>query len=166
MDSKEDILEQLRQGLRDYTPVEISGCASNYCEDSVSVSFSDSIDFNDVATISLTGGTGGSTFNWPNTSPNVYITSTGTTVWDDLTVNGLNQSGKISLTGDDADIEINGTSLLSMIQGIQDRLNILCPDPEMEAEWDELRALREQYESKLAECKEKSRAWKALKQGG
>jgi hypothetical protein len=33
----------------------------------------------------------------------------------------------------------------------------------MEQEWDELRAIREQYEAKLAECKEKSQAWKALK---
>ena len=53
-----------------------------------------------------------------------------------------------------------------MIRDIQERLNILCPDPDMEAEWEELRAIREQYEAKLAECKEKSRAWKALQQKG
>lgn len=75
-------------------------------------------------------------------------------------------SGKIKLDGHDADIEINGESLLTMIRGIQDRLNILTPDRELEQEWEELRTLREQYEAKLAECREKSRAWNALKQSG
>jgi hypothetical protein len=68
--------------------------------------------------------------------------------------------------GDDADIEINGESVVGMLREIRDRLNILQVSAEMEAEWDDLRALREQYESKLAECREKSRAWAALKQAG
>ena len=76
----------------------------------------------------------------------------------------INQSGRISLQGDDADIEINGESVVSMLREIRDRLNILQVSETMEAEWDELRALREQYETKLAECREKSQAWSALKQ--
>lgn len=106
----------------------------------------------------------------PNVSPNVYISNTstpyefgnlsiGSPLWPDA-------GGKISLEGKNADIEVNGESLMSMIRGIQDRLNILCPDPAMEEEWHDLRAIREQYEAKLAECREKSRAWKALKQQG
>lgn len=75
-------------------------------------------------------------------------------------------SGKIKLDGHDADIEINGESLLTMIRGIQDRLNILTPDRALEQEWQELKDLREQYEAKLAECRAKSRAWNALKQSG
>lgn len=75
-------------------------------------------------------------------------------------------SGKIKLDGHDADIEINGKSLLAMIRGIQDRLNILTPDRELEQEWQELKDLREQYEAKLAECREKSCAWRALQQQG
>lgn len=77
-----------------------------------------------------------------------------------------NPSGHLTLRGDDADIDINGVSLMETIRGIQDRLNILCPDPEMEQEWDELREIRAQYETKLAECREKSRAWRALQQSG
>jgi hypothetical protein len=72
-------------------------------------------------------------------------------------------SAKISLTGDDADIEINGESVVGMLREIRDRLNILQVSEEMEQEWDELRILREQYEAKLAECREKSIIWKALK---
>ena len=75
-------------------------------------------------------------------------------------------SAKIALKGEDADIEINGESLCDMIRGIQDRLNILCPDPEMEQEWNELKELRKAYDTKLAECREKSRVWKSLQQKG
>ena len=74
-------------------------------------------------------------------------------------------SSKISLTGEDADIEINGESVVSMLRDIRDRLAILQISEDMEAEWDDLRELRQQYEAKLAECREKSAAWKALKSG-
>ena len=108
-----------------------------------------------IDTISITGGGSGYTYTGlgANVAPNV--------TWSD---NIINQSAKISLKGEDADIEVNGESLMDMIRGIQDRLNILCPDPTMEAEWDELRELRQQYEAKLVECREKSRMWKTLQQ--
>ena len=104
---------------------------------------------------------------------NVYITSSPYTIsaptitLSDDWANGWNApSGQLSLKGEDADIDINGISLMDTLKGIQEQLNMLCPDPEMEAEWDQLREIREQYEAKLAECREKSRAWKALKQQG
>ena len=85
-------------------------------------------------------------------------------VWSDsINPMTVNQSGRISLQGDDADIEINGESVVGMLKEIRDRLNIIQVSETMEAEWDELRALREQYEAKLAECREKSRAWEMLK---
>jgi hypothetical protein len=71
---------------------------------------------------------------------------------------------RISLTGNDADIEINGESVMGVLKEIRDRLGILKVSETMEAEWDELRELRQQYEAKLAECREKSEAWSALKQ--
>jgi hypothetical protein len=84
-------------------------------------------------------------------------------VWSDtLNPMTVNQSGRISLQGEDADIEINGESVVGMLREIRDRLNIIQVSETMEKEWDELRALREQYEAKLAECREKSRAWTAL----
>jgi len=98
------------------------------------------------------------TITWPNTSPSYS--------YNDITMGSFNPSNKISINGPDADIEINGESVVGMLREIRDRLNILQVSEEMEAEWDELRVLREQYEAKLAECREKSRAWAALKQRG
>ena len=71
---------------------------------------------------------------------------------------------RLTLTGDDADIEINGESVVGVLREIRDRLGIIQVSEAMEAEWDELKQLREQYEAKLAECREKSEAWSALKQ--
>ena len=94
---------------------------------------------------------------WPNSSPSW--------TFSDLSITSPPQA-KIELRGEDADIEINGESVVGMLRDIRERLNILQVSAEMEAEWDELRALREQYEAKLAECREKSRAWAALRQAG
>ena len=155
MDDKEDILEQLKEGLRQHHDYSIDG--RNDIE-SLTTSSITALDLSD-----LTYGTGislGPTFNYPN----ITITNSGTTAASPWIVqDATTASAKIQLNGEDADIEINGESLCDMIRGIQERLNILCPDPDMEAEWDELRLLREQYDTKLAECREKSRAWKALK---
>ena len=96
-------------------------------------------------------------YTWPNTSPSW--------TFSDLSITSPPQT-KIELRGDDADIEINGESVVGMLREIRDRLNILQVSEEMEREWDELRALREQYETKLTECREKSRTWAALKQAG
>lgn len=81
---------------------------------------------------------------------------------DDLWINSSVKGGTLSLQGDNADIDINGVSLMETLRGIQDRLAILTPDPGMEQEWDELRELREAYDKKLLECREKSRMWKTL----
>lgn len=106
-----------------------------------------------------TSGTDTITIGGAGAGPSWVINNSGTFSIDDFT----NVSSTISLKGDDADIDINGVSLMETLRGIQDRLNILMPDVEMEAEWDELRQLREQYEEKLKQCREKSKIWKALK---
>lgn len=104
----------------------------------------------------------------PTPVPTITIGDSNGFNWsaDTITLGDLTPSSKITLTGEGADIEVNGESLMSMIRGIQDRLNILTPDRQLEQEWDELREIREQYEAKLAECRAKSRAWNALKQAG
>ena len=117
-------------------------------------------------TLNISGGTlapgygavPSAAITWPNNSPSY--------TWQDISAATPTQSNKISLQGANADIEINGESVVSMLREIRDRLNILQVSEEMEQEWDELRILREQYEAKLAECREKSRAWAALKQTG
>ena len=123
----------------------------------------------------LTSSSGQSmTYTWDSTSlfPNGHSAITISSGWKNNTAPNWTfsesdlvsqNSGKISLKGDDADIEINGESVVGMLRDIRDRLNILQVNEEMEQEWDELRELREQYEAKLAECREKSRMWNTLK---
>ena len=106
-----------------------------------------------VDTIDLSGS-----IDWSTLGSNVTLGP----VWSDTL--SVNPSSKITLNGDDADIEINGESIVGMLKEIRNRLNIIQVSETMESEWDELRALREQYEAKLAECREKNRAWDALKQ--
>jgi hypothetical protein len=70
---------------------------------------------------------------------------------------------KIRLDGEGADIEVNGVSLIDMIRRVEDRLNILTPNPELEADWDELRAIGEQYRRLEQHIKEKQATWDRLK---
>jgi hypothetical protein len=74
-----------------------------------------------------------------------------------------NASGKLQLNGDNADIEVNGVSLMSLIDELKERLNWLTVNPELEAEWDELRELGERYRELEKQCKEKAEVWKKLK---
>jgi hypothetical protein len=72
-------------------------------------------------------------------------------------------AGQLTLLGDDADLVINGVSLNETLKGIQDRLNILRPSTELEAEWDELQELGKQYRKLEAEIKEKQLMWDIMK---
>jgi len=93
-------------------------------------------------------------------SSGAVLTSNGWTSTPALTVN---QSGTIDLEGKNADIRVNGESLMETLRSIQDRLNMLRPNTELEAEWDQLRELGEQYRKLEAEFKEKSKMWDTLK---
>jgi hypothetical protein len=75
----------------------------------------------------------------------------------------LNQSGKLSLQGTNADIDINGKSLLKTLEALEDRLNMMVPNPELEKEWDDLRRLGNRYRKLEAKCKEKANMWNKLK---
>jgi flagellar motility protein MotE (MotC chaperone) len=69
----------------------------------------------------------------------------------------------MSLKGDKADLEINGKSLTAWMERVEERLNILTPNPELEKEWDELRRLGERYRKLEKKCKEKAEVWNKLK---
>ena len=75
----------------------------------------------------------------------------------------VGESGKISIQGDDADIDINGKSMKAWMEKVEERLNILTPNPELEKEWDDLRRLGERYRKLEKKCKEKSEVWNKLK---
>ena len=109
-----------------------------------------------------TSAYGNVTINAASTSATTYtpIWNTGVTMPNAMSVN---QSGRVDLKGDNADITINGVSLSATLKLIQDRLGLLVPNPELEGQFDELRALSEQYKKLEAECREKMRVWNTLK---
>jgi hypothetical protein len=84
---------------------------------------------------------------WQNPNPSVKI----------------DHSGVVQLSGFGADVVINGVSLTETLKAIQDRLGILRPSMELEAEWDELQELGRLYRQKEAELKEKKRMWEIMK---
>jgi hypothetical protein len=52
---------------------------------------------------------------------------------------------------------------VSKLDAIAERLNMLEVNPELEAEWDQLRELGEQYRQLELDLKAKSEMWKTLK---
>ena len=109
---------------------------------------------------------GGYTIGATGTSPNtVWTTNTvgaGTYRINDPAVM-IGASGRMDLKGDAADVNINGKSLKGWMERVEERLNILTPNPELEKEWDELRRLGERYRKLEKKCKEKAEVWNKLK---
>ena len=97
-----------------------------------------------------------------NISNNMWTTNT-TTGWNGTSAADLNQSGMLSLKGKNADIDINGKSLMKTLEALEDRLNMMVPNPELEKEWDDLRRLGNRYRKLEAKCKEKANMWNKLK---
>jgi len=95
----------------------------------------------------------------------VYVVGGGNIGPSNWTANTLNvpTSGRMELRGNQADIVINGVSLNATLQLIQDRLNMLQPNCELEADWDQLRAIGEQYRDLEKQLMEKQRAWDLLR---
>ena len=113
-----------------------------------------------MPTISISSITGANA-GYSNT---MWTTGTsGTTGLNGTSVADLNQSGKLSLQGTNADIDINGKSLMKTLEVLEDRLNMMVPNPELEKEWDDLKKLGDRYRKLEAKCKEKAKMWNKLK---
>lgn len=124
----------------------------------------------DSNTIDLSSVNLNSAFDYSSLSNTIISQShTGRYIYDTgmsptLTVGtSINQSGTIDLRGDNADIVVNGVSLMDKINAIGERLNMLDINPELEAEWDQLRELGDCYRQLEQELKTKSEMWKTLK---
>ena len=70
--------------------------------------------------------------------------------------------GKMRITGEDADIELNGVSLKQTLDQLQERMAILQPNPELEKEFKELRDIRQQYIQLEKNLLEKKEMWDRL----
>jgi hypothetical protein len=73
------------------------------------------------------------------------------------------QSSKITLEGKDADIEINGRSLMQILDGLEQRLGLLKCREDLEADWSELKALGDQYRAMVKDIEQKTQMWNTLK---
>jgi len=96
---------------------------------------------------------------------NVHTSATGINVSSGYSFTGQNiqPSNTVHIRDEDADLLINNKSLLTWMEKVEERLNILTLNPEMEAEWDQLRKLGERYRKLEKKCKEKSDTWNKLK---
>lgn len=121
------------------------------------------LDINETVTIGAQGSTGTpytipATNTWSTTSwslNNVPFSTIGTS--------NTRPGNSISISGEGADINVNGRSLCKAIDAIEERLAILRPDPKLEKEWEELKQLGDQYRKLEADIKEKMSVWDTLK---
>jgi hypothetical protein len=94
------------------------------------------------------------------------LNTTGTGIGNPWIATGTNASNTLSVHGDaefDGDITVKGRSLSEFMESVEHRLNILRPNPDLEAEWDQLRALGEQYRKLEQQLTEKNQMWATLK---
>ena len=77
--------------------------------------------------------------------------------------NAPQKNGKITLDGDDADIEINGRSLMQILDGLEQRLGLLKCREDLESDWSELKALGDQYRAMVKDIEAKTQMWNTLK---
>ena len=102
-------------------------------------------------------------------APTITISNVNTGVtgasngWSTQHAMSVDHAGQLELRGNNADIRVNGQSLMQTLQSIEERLNVLRPNVELEAEWDQLKELGDQYRKLEIEFKEKSKMWNTLK---
>jgi hypothetical protein len=97
------------------------------------------------------------------TSPYTY-TTIGTSTSNPWV--SFNDHNTLSVQGDadfDGDVRVQGRSLAEFMEQVEQRLNMLQPNPELEREWNELRELGERYRELEQKCKEKAEIWNRLK---
>jgi len=120
-----------------------------------------------VPSLSYDPNPNGATYNNISATATPYVyTTDGTSNWNTggytFAAPQPEYGGKIKLQGKNADVEVNGVSLMGMLGRIEQRLNLLTPNTELEAEWQELRTLGEQYRQLEQQIQDKQATWKRL----
>jgi hypothetical protein len=166
MDAKlnlDELLSQFEDTLTLNNTGAVSGTISTgYSADTITLSSSSMWDANTpIYSNTLVGGG----YSYPNTitgagGPYTISGGAGSNASPWATYTG---APKIRLDGEGADIEVNGWSLIDAIQKIEERLNILHPNTKLEEEWEELRALGDQYRKLEQHIKDKQATWDKLK---
>lgn len=124
------------------------------------------IDMSTLTTISPSAvGAVGQGYTYTNTGTGLNWQSPNT-VWTTSAIGATvpaGKAGQLTLKGEDADIVVNGKSMMKLLERIEQRLNLLEPNAELEKDWDDLRRLGERYRRLEKKCKEKAETWKKLK---
>jgi hypothetical protein len=115
---------------------------------------------NGIGGIGYTWTTNSSNAIWTTNTPYTYATTSTSMPHTSATIE---QSGKLSLRGNAADVDINGKSLKTWMEQVEQQLNIMTPNPELEEEWEELKKLGDRYRKLEKKCQEKAEVWKKLK---
>jgi hypothetical protein len=150
MDSTQKQLDLWDYGTDTITITGVNGEDSNTIDLS-SVNLNSAFDYSSLSNTIISQSHTGRYINDTGMSPNLTV---GTSI---------NTSGTIDLRGDNADIVVNGVSLMDKINAIGERLNMLDINPELEAEWDQLRELGDRYRELEQQCREKSQMWTKLR---
>lgn len=95
----------------------------------------------------------------------IYTTSGANGAWSGVNQNAMiiDQAGKIELKGKNADITINSKSLKEFMEAMEQRLNWLQPNPALEKDWEELKALGDAYRELEKHINDKMTTWDILK---
>jgi hypothetical protein len=108
-----------------------------------------------------------STFTWGNTTPTTTSPWTVTTGTGPYTIRtDPNIKGSSLLVGGDAefegDVKIKGKSLTELIDNIEQRLAILHPNEKLEAKWEKLKKLGDEYREMEKDILHSEEMWKIL----
>jgi hypothetical protein len=110
-----------------------------------------------------TGTVGGA---WSTTGTTYTIPAQGTSgsswvsIGQDATKASLKVTGNAEISGN---LTVDGVNIGELLKGIQSQLGLLVPNPELEAEFDQLRELGDRYRELESVMKEQKRVWDILK---
>ena len=102
----------------------------------------------------------------PNSNITLNLNGSNGSNYSDFSISASpysSSSGLVKLSGENADIDINGVSLKRTLEGIQQRLALLEPNPALEKEWAELKRLGDEYRALEQEIKDRMKTWDILK---
>ena len=120
------------------------------------------VNMDSINTTWLSGASGSNAYTYTTNGTNLAWNTIGisNTAWNTTSIeNTLQVKGDSEFDGD---ITVKGRSLTEFMDSVEQRLNILRPNAALEAEWDQLRELGEQYRELERQLAEKAQMWALL----
>ena len=165
----EEILDKLGREFNDTVTISLSG----YYKDSNGWSDPHYGAVPPLTVSNIDGNINGTTYSNISLTGNPYTLDAGSNTYGHVWTTGTSspysinaspyQSGKVHITGENADLVIGEKSMRDWMERVEERLNILTPNTKLEAEWEELKSLGEQYRKLEQHIKDKQATWDRLK---